>query len=123
MLTWIAAINSAVLACVAYISVFMNRVELDEASIMAFSVMVISLLGSLITKLWLKKKWILISSVVFDLILVFYLYNPLQEQLSKSFLERIKIPEYHLLMFFYIYLIIFYIVLIKNNKSNPLVNK
>ena len=117
ILTFIAVLNSIFLGFISYLSVVAFRSHISQAEEFARYLIIISLIGSLITKVKMKSLIVVLASIFFDFIMVVYLYNPTVFNSIHSFLSMLLEFSSHLVLFVYLYLIIFYYLRIREIKT------
>jgi hypothetical protein len=110
ILTIIAALNSILIGLTAYLTVFMYRNNVTEFATLSGLIIPICLLVSLLTKLKYYNKLILCVSVLFDLILIVYIYNPTDSESISDYIKGVIDPNTLILTLIYGYLIIYYLI-------------
>jgi hypothetical protein len=116
ILTFFAALNSIILGLTAFLTVFMFRNNISQLESNSGALILICTLGALLTKFRLTNKPSLGLSILFDLTLIFFVYNPFDSNSVIDFFSTIIDPGAFPLIFTYIYLIIYYWILLKKQK-------
>ncbi len=104
----LAIINTLVIGVVAFLTVFMFKMNLGFAEEFARWLIPVLVLMSISSKFIDHKKAALVTSFTFDFVLIVYLYNPTDcDSIQAFFLQLLEI-EVHFVIFYYIYLIVYH---------------
>ena len=115
ILTIIAVLNSILLGVTAFLTVFMFKNNISEFDTFSRLIIPICLIGSLLTKFRISNKLILGTSGLFDLILIFYIYNPTDSESISAYFKGIIDPNALSLSLLYAYLLFFYLLAFKKS--------
>jgi hypothetical protein len=118
IITIIAIINTVIIAFVSYLTAFMFKNKIGETENIAKILILICLIGSLTTKLVRRSILTIILSILFDFILVIFLYNLTDYNSIYDFMKSLLNIKTHIVCFLYLYLIFYYVYTLKNYKNN-----
>ncbi len=120
ILVSLAILNSIILGLIAYLTIFMYKSNVGTVENISRLIIPICLLFSITTKFFTHKKFALIISLIFDFILIIYLYNPTDYNSIKDFIYSLFNFEIHFIIITYLYLMFFYFLTFKelNSKTN-----
>ena len=121
ILTIIAIINTVIIAFVSYVTVFIFKTQIGETEHIAKTLILICLIGSVITKVLKRNILTIILSILFDFVLVVFLYNLTDYNSIYDFIKSLLNLKTHLVAFLYLYLIFYYAYTLKNYKNNLVV--
>jgi len=113
-----AIINVCILGFFGFLNVFLFNNNVGFFDKISVGIILASVIGSIISKYKSPTYPTFFSSVSFDLVLIFYLYNPLELQakhtLRNSFFEFENIL---ILFLFYLYLVIYHYIILRVLKK------
>jgi hypothetical protein len=108
ILVGLAIFNSILIGFTDYLVLFMYRNNITEFVTLSGYIIFISTLGSIITKFKPKNKVILVSSCLFDIVLIIYLYTPTEFDTVMNFIISLFDIYFLIMIPFYLFLIFFY---------------
>lgn len=117
ILVSLAILNSIVLGLIAFLTIFMYKNNIGTAENISRLIIPICLLFSILTKFFTQQKIALILSLIFDFILIIYLYNPTDYDSIMNFVYSLLDFQIHIMIIAYLYLIFFYYLAFKELKS------
>lgn len=112
ILITLAIINTMFIGFLSYLNTFMYQVHIEKEHKWFAFIIVVGVLLSIAFKLFSISKGIYIS-LFFDLFLILSLYDPLGYSDLHSFLYSLIDLSFFIYSIFYVYLIFFYIVIIR----------
>lgn len=124
LLTVMAIVNTVIIALFSYLTVFMSNNQIGATEKFAGAVILSCLLGSVVTKIIKQKFWIIILSLLFDFILITFLYNITDYNSIYEFIQSLFNIATHVVLFIYLYLIFYYVYKFKQilkKRTNYLV--
>ena len=117
IVTLIAIMNSVIIAFMSYLTIFMFNNQIGATEYFARILILICLFGSILTKIRRRNIWTITLSIVFDFILVLFLYNITDYSSIYEFLKSLFKLQTHIIVFLYLYLIFYYVYILKNYKK------
>lgn len=114
----IAIINSVIIAFVGFLTLFMFKNNLGQPEEISKWIILLSLTGAIASKTCFSSRLGILSSILFDFILIVYLYNPTDCRTLYCFLDNVFDINAIYLILFYAYLIWYYIYLTRKNMPN-----
>jgi len=120
LITPLAIINSILIGLVAFLTVIMFRNNVTEFASILSSVIPFLTLGSILTKLLKNNQKIIITSAIFDFLIILCLYNPADCSSIIEFLKNLIDHNALILIGTYIYLIFYYILMLKRKAHNTI---
>ena len=117
IITILAIINVLIIAFFSFLTVIMYNNSIGQMEHIAENIILICALGSVITKLIMKKNWYIILSIIFDFILVIFLYNVTDYDSLQKFMQSLLSVETHLVCFLYLYLVFYYTIILRKWRN------
>jgi hypothetical protein len=118
VLKLIAITNSVIIAVVGFLTMVMFKNNIGQLEEISKWIILFSLTGSIISKFTIRYRLGILCSLLFDIILIVYLYNPTDCRTIYCFLENVFDINAIYLILFYAYLVWYHIYITRKNVPN-----